>query len=266
MPEILKKIYSFKFTLIYSVGFFYLGGLLLGLPAFICGLMVDACIMHAKSKPRYRKDGTEIRNHGDCAGYWFAYFVIVGLGYSYWIFSNMGPNVNYGDAYNWMKFTEPFTAEMAEHIAFIEKFPKKIAEVVGGWHEPMMRHLYAVFWFTNIIAFPLVATNIYGKGISKTGGDYDKYWLNEIDSQKNKAGNIFVLNILLLIVILAAIGLIDSVVDDIYSGETNFSRTIYVKKYYIFFPFIMAIFPFLITFIISIFKINKELIRRKLNG
>lgn len=263
MQILLKKLYLVKFTLIYGVGFFVLGGFLLGLPAIICGLVVDWCFSRSKIRPKYKEDGTGVF-YTDCTRYWFIYVVTVGLGYSYIVLGNYQ---NHGIIYDWVEFTKPFSQEMANYIAVIDTFPIKIGSIAGAWRESAMRHLYAVFWFTNIIFLPLAVSNPLGKEWTRKKIDWHTYVLNEIDQSKNKKIYITEFNLIRLIVILVGITCIYLTIKSVYDGDLEFSQSIHAKKYYILYPFNIGVMPmFVIMCLVNMYLVNKELIRRRFNG
>lgn len=138
----LKKIYQFKFTFIYSVVFFYLGELVLAGPAFLGGFLIDIAINKSRNN---RKSCPTIK-------YWFIYFGIIGVLYPIVIFSAIDPDTSSGLIYNWINFTQPFADAMANLIPAIDVYAKQIADFDDGWRVPKFRHLYAIFWFTNILA------------------------------------------------------------------------------------------------------------------
>ena len=222
MQEFLK-LYKFKFTLLYSVGFFVLGGMALSIPGLVVGLLIDR-IMNKCC--RNRKDYP--------IKYWFIYFGLIGILYPIIIFSAIDLGTSSGLIYNWINFTEPFTKAMANLIPAIDIYAKQIAAFGDSWRVPKFRHLYAVFWFTNIVAGVLLYAGVWDLicyfNLKETVFKFDKIKKNPSSFKK--------LNLLLLcgVMFFGLMGL--WLLFGSYFG-TKLPYITYLKGYYIFEPFIL---------------------------
>ncbi len=223
MQVILQNIYRFKFTLIYSVGFFMLGGIILGIPALSGGLLIDWIMNKCRQNPK----DYPIK-------YWFIYVGIVGVLYPIVIFAAIDPDTTGGIIYNWIRNTENFTNAMASLVPAIDVYAKQIADFGDSWRVPKFRHLYAVFWFTNIVATPL----LYGDVVR-----WIKYVARQpLEGFRNVKSTskswVFKFNVIMLIFNVFIIVITYSIFFSAYVGK-ELPRITYLKGYYLFEPFIL---------------------------
>lgn len=236
--KIFEVIYRFKFTLIYTSIFFYLGGAVLGVPAVIGGLFVDLLINKESTKEQYNKGYKT--NH-----YWFIYAFFTAFFYTWVIYANIDKYTIGGIVYEWIEFTKPFTNKIAEYIPIIDNYSEQISALGDSWRVPKIRHLYAVFWFTNIIAAPLLFNDVLcvAKYMCKN-------LVKKIKECSDPRRNIRVLNFSMLFVILMFSLIVVSLgADAVFYGREELLEITYKKGRYVHLPFVMFFSLFILAVI-----------------
>lgn len=146
MKNGLKILNRYKFTLIYSVIFWLLGGFVLAVPFAIGGLVVDWLIM------RSRQTREPFKNTGYCI-VTSIFMVIV---YQTTILWGLDQQIKGGIIFDWLVWTEPFTNQMSKYIPIINSYGTQIGArgyEIFSWQ---VKHLLTIYWFLNILYIPLI--------------------------------------------------------------------------------------------------------------